>query len=93
MDQKTDTRTTPEAVDLGSGVLLAGSTGGTPQTDAQEYYIDGHYHVSAALARELERENARLRATLKGIRRACTFGDQFKDIAEVCDTALSANAK
>jgi hypothetical protein len=34
----------------------------TPRTDAQEYYIDGHYHVSAALSRELERENAKLMA-------------------------------
>lgn len=30
----------------------------TPRTDAQEYYIDGHYHVSVELARRLERELA-----------------------------------
>ena len=41
----------------------------TPLTDAQEYYIDGQYHISAELGRKLERdltmarsENARLKA-------------------------------
>lgn len=28
----------------------------TPRTDNQEYYIDGHYHVSADLSRQIERE-------------------------------------
>ncbi len=37
----------------------------TPRTDAQEYYIDGHYHVSSVLARELELDGAGLRKAVE----------------------------
>lgn len=38
----------------------AGNETPTPRTDAQEYYIDGYYHVSADLARTLERHLRRI---------------------------------
>lgn len=58
----------------------------TPRTDAQEYYIDGHYHVSADLARELER-------TLLEILTAWDHYEQDGETAEILAVIDAAKQK
>lgn len=72
---------------VGSGDLLAGSTGDTPRTDAEasDGWSGDAICVGADFARELERENDRLRRALSVARQhiASEFGFQNWRIEQV----------